>query len=59
MDFLIVLLRNLLMLVVLGVVLYLMFPEMVGSMFQLYGMLFGPFAILILIAAALPRRRRR
>ena len=59
MGFLKAFLRNLLMLVVLGVVLYVMFPEMVGSMFQLYGMLFGPAAILILIVGALPRRRRR
>jgi len=51
------LLRNLAFLVGLGIVLYLLFPEIMADVFQLYGKLFGPLALLALIVAALPRNK--
>ena len=59
MDFLKGLARNLVLLVVVGLVLYLLFPDIMSQVLQLYGAVLGPVAILILVAAALPRRRRR
>lgn len=50
---------NLLILISLGVVLFIIFPDLTKQVFQLYGMLFGPIAILLLIVAALPRKKRR
>lgn len=57
-EFLKDLLRNLAFLVGIGVVLYLIVPDMMKQVFQLYGMLFGPIAILLVIVAALPRKKR-
>jgi tetratricopeptide (TPR) repeat protein len=57
MEFLKDLLRNLAILIALGIVLYLIFPDMMKQVFQLYGMLFGPIAILFVIVAALPRKK--
>jgi len=53
------LIRNLILLAIIGFVLFLLFPDMMRMFFQLYNGLFGPvLIILIIIAAALPRRRR-
>ena len=51
--------RNLVILVVIGAVLFLMFPDMMKQVYELYGMLFGPLAIVILIVIALPRAKRK
>jgi hypothetical protein len=51
--------RNLVILVVIGVVLFFMFPDMMKQVYELYGMLFGPLAIVILIVIALPRAKRK
>jgi hypothetical protein len=59
MQFLKRFLFNLGALLVIGIVLYIAFPKMMGDVFQLYGALFGPVFLLIVAAAALPRRRRR
>lgn len=58
MQFIRDLIRNLVILAVIGIILFLMFPSTMEQIFQVYGQLFGPLAILILIVAALPRRRR-
>jgi len=57
-EFLKDLLRNLAFLIGIGVVLYIIAPDMMRQVFQLYGMLFGPIAILLVIVAALPRKKR-
>jgi len=57
MKFILKLLRNLVILLVLGFALYLLFPGLMGEAFQLYGKIFGPLALLALIVAALPRGR--
>ncbi len=51
--------RNLVILVVIGAVLFFMFPDMMKQVYELYGMLFGPLAIVVLIIIALPRAKRR
>lgn len=51
-------LRNLGLLLVIGLVLYVLFPDIMRQVFQIYGALFGPVVILIIIVAALPRKRR-
>ena len=58
MQFLKDLLRNLAILIVIGLVLYFMYPDMMKQVFQLYGLLFGPLVIFIVIVAAFPRRKR-
>lgn len=50
--------RNLLILTTIGVVLFFMFPDMMKQVFELYGMLFGPLALVVLIVIALPRKKR-
>lgn len=50
--------RNLLLLIIIGVVLLVAFPDVTNQIFQLYGALFGPLVFLIIIVAALPRRGR-
>ena len=47
--------RNLLFLIILGIVLLVLFPTQMSQVFALYGAIFGPLAILLLIAAALPK----
>jgi len=59
MQFLKDFLRNLLFLLLLGVVLYFMFPDMMKQIFELYGLLFGPLAVVMLLAIALPRKKRK
>ena len=58
MEFLKDLLRNLAFLIAIGIVLYIIAPDMMKQVFQLYGMLFGPIAILLVIVAAVPRKKR-
>lgn len=54
------LLINLGLLLVIGIALLILFPDMMRQIFQLYGALFGPgVLILLVVVAALPRRRRR
>lgn len=53
-------LLNLGFLFVFGVVIFLLYPDMMRQIFQLYSGLFGPGMIFLLLAvAALPRKRRR
>jgi len=59
MQFLKDFLRNLLFLLLLGVFLYFMFPDMMKQIFELYGLLFGPLALVALLVIALPRRRKK
>ena len=55
MDFL----RNLVLLIIIGLVLLFLFPDTMKQVIQIYGALLGPVAILVLIAAALPRKKRK
>jgi tetratricopeptide (TPR) repeat protein len=57
MEFLKDLLRNLAFLIAIGVVLYIIAPDMMKQIFQVYGALFGPIAIFIVIVAAIPRKK--
>jgi len=52
------LIRNLIVLLIIGLILFVLFPGPMSQIFQLYGLLFGPLAILILIVTALPRKRK-
>lgn len=49
--------RNIVLLIALGMVLYFLFPDMMRRVFELYGALFGPIMILVIVMAALPRKR--
>lgn len=51
-------LRNLAFLLIIGVVLFILFPNQMSQIYQLYGAIFGPVAILILIVGALPNNKR-
>jgi len=55
MTFLKKILRNLAFLVGIGIVLYILYPDMMSQVFELYWGIFGPLALLGLIVAALPR----
>lgn len=57
MTFLKKLLRNLAFLIVIGIVLLILFPDMMSQVFEIYGAIFGPLALLILIVAAVPRNK--
>ena len=52
------LLRNLAILIGLGIVMLIFFPDIMSQVYQLFGALFGPLIILIIIVAALPRKSR-
>jgi len=56
MDFLKGLLKNLALLIGIGIILLILFPNQMSQVYELYGGLFGPIAILILIGAALPKK---
>lgn len=58
MQFLRDLLRNLAILFVIGLVVFIMFPDIMKQVGEVYSSLFGPLAILMVIVFALPRRRR-
>jgi hypothetical protein len=51
-------LRNICLVIVIGLVLFVIFPDIVGQIFQLYGALFGPATILLIVVFALPRKKR-
>lgn len=59
MDFLKSFVRNLALLILIGIILLVLFPDIMRQVFGLYGALFGPLAILILIVAALPKRNKK
>jgi hypothetical protein len=59
MRFLKDLIRNLIIVVAFGIILYLMFPSIFGSAFSFDWVLFGPLLIVMVILFALPRKRRR
>ena len=59
MQFLKDFIRNLVLLLIIGLVLFIAFPGMMNQVFQLYAALLGPVVILIVIVAALPRKRRK
>ncbi len=50
--------RNLVLLLVMGLVLFLLFPNIMGPVFHFSGLILGPLAILVIIVAALPLGRR-
>jgi hypothetical protein len=59
MQFLKNFLKNLGFLVVIGIVLFFVAPDMMRQVFDAFGQLFGPLAIIMIIVAALPSRRTR
>jgi hypothetical protein len=59
MQFLKDFLRNLVLLLIIGLVLFIIFPDTMNQAFQLYAALLGPIAILIVVIGALPRRKRK
>jgi hypothetical protein len=50
-------LRNLAFLAGLGLIIYLIEPEMVTNAFEAYWMILGPIGILLIIVGAIPQRR--
>jgi len=58
MDYLKDFARNLILLGVIGIVLFFAFPDLMQQVTALLGALFGPVAVLVFVAAALPKRRR-
>jgi hypothetical protein len=58
MQFLKDLLRNLAILIAIGLVVYFMYPDMMKQVYDAYGLIFGPLAILTVIVYAIPRKRR-
>jgi len=58
MQFLKDLLRNLAILIAIFIALLIFAPAMMKQVYELLGALFGPVLILIIIAAALPRKKR-
>ncbi len=52
------LLRNLAILIGIGIVLFALYPNVMSQMIEVYSSLFGPIAILFIIIAALPRRKK-
>ena len=57
MSFLKALLRNIAILVVIGLAMYIFMPEVMGQVYDLLGALFGPLVILIVVVAALPGKK--
>jgi len=53
------LLRNLAILIILGLVVYFIYPDMMKQVYEFFGLLYGPLAILMVIVFAIPRRRTR
>ena len=59
MNFLKRLVLNLVLLAIMLVVLYFVMPDVMGAVYQLYYAILGPgLVLLVLIAAAMPNRRR-
>ncbi len=59
MQFLKNFLKNLGFLVVIGIVLFFVAPDMMRQVFDAFGQLFGPLAIIMIIVAALPSKRTK
>lgn len=59
MTFLIDFMINLAFLVGLGVVLFLVAPDMMKQVYDAFGLILGPIAILFVIVKALPQKNRR
>lgn len=57
MDFLKGFLRNIALIIGLGIIIYLIEPEMVRQVIEVYRLILGPIAFLFVIIAALPRKR--
>ncbi|MEW5868516.1 MAG: hypothetical protein AB1894_04520 [Chloroflexota bacterium] len=51
--------RNLVILAILGIVLFVLFPDIMRQVFELYSALLGPIAILVVVVAALPQKKRK
>ena len=51
--------RNLIVLLVIGAVLYFMAPDMMRQVYELFGVMFGPLVLIILVVIALPRGKRK
>ena len=58
MDFIKRFFINLVLVLVLLIILFIISPNIMGQVFQIYGTLFGPIIILILIAITWPRNQR-
>ena len=58
MEFLKSFLINLGLLLIIGLILFILYPDMIKQIIQLYGALLGPVAIIVVIVAALPRKKR-
>ncbi len=58
MAFLKGILRNLIFLAGLGLLIYLVEPEMVKGAFEAYWMILGPIGILLIVVAAIPQRHK-
>ena len=50
--------RNMLFLAGLGLIIFLVEPEMVKSVFEAYWMILGPIGILLIMVAAIPKRKK-
>ncbi len=59
MDSLKGLLKNLTLLIGIGLILLILFPSQMSQVYELLGGLFGPLAIVILIVAALPDKKKK
>ncbi|QRN82838.1 hypothetical protein JR338_10500 [Chloroflexota bacterium] len=59
MDFLKGFLKNLLLIFVLFLVVYFMYPEVVKQMLEAYWLILGPMALIFVIVAALPKKRTK
>ncbi len=59
MDYFKKLLRNIGLLLIIGIVLLMLSPSIMGQVYNFFGALFGPLVILMIIAIALPKRGKR
>lgn len=59
MDFLKGFLRNLALLAILGLIIYLIEPEMVSQVIEAYWLILGPIAIFMVIVFAIPSTKGR
>jgi hypothetical protein len=51
-------LRNLGLILIIGIGIYIIFPDMTRQVIELYGMLFGPLIFVMLLVFSLPRKGR-
>ena len=59
MEFLKNWLKNLGLLLIIGIILFLMFPAMMKQVFEAYGMIFGPLIFVMILVYSLPRKGKR